>query len=125
MSRRGTYPSGKAGLTITDDATRRSIAAGTTSPTYFDSGGNEHYRGVVQADYVLGNNLSYLDGVYTSPNNGSRSSHTGGAMAGTMYVTPTQNAGSVAHTVKQKLGLVGMIGLVIAGFIGFMLIERR
>ena len=122
---RGASVNSPAGLTLTDDLTRKNIAAGTTSPTFFDSGGVEHYRGVVQADAVLGNNLSYLDGYYTSPNNQSASSHTGGAMAGTMYVTPTQNAASVAHTVKQKLGLMGMIALLAAVFIGFVIIEKR
>ena len=122
---RGASVNSRAGLTLTDDLTRKNIAAGTTSPTFFDSGGNEHYRGVVQLDAVTGGNLSYLDGVYTSPNNGSRSSHTGGSMAGTMYVTPTQNAASVTHTVKQKLGLMGMIGLLVVAFIGFVIIEKR
>ena len=112
----------KAGLTLTDDLTRMNIAKGTVSPTFFDRSGKEHYRGVVQADIVMGNDLSYLNGNYTSPNSRYRSSHTTAANAGTMYIYTGQKVNNGKTNVRNKIGLLG-VGLI--AFVAFLLIERR
>lgn len=136
MSRRGTYPGGKAGLTITDTATRNSIASGKISSTYIDQRtGETHNRGVVQLDAVNGSDLSYvngggnnavdlsyLGGYYTSPNNGSHSSHTTGIRAGTMTVPMGAHAATVTKRISNKLGMIGILALA---FIAFFIIERK
>ena len=134
MSRRGTYPGGNAGLTITDAATRRNIALGKVSSTYRSTVDNQlHHRGVVQLDAVTGGDLSYLRGTgqaadlsymnyYGTPNNSSVSSHTNAPYAGTMTVPVKQRVSQVASRVKSK---IGTLGLLAALFIGFFLLERR
>ena len=134
MSRKGTYPGGSAGLTITDTATRNNIALGKVSSTYISTVDNQiHHRGVVQLDAVTGGDLSYLRGTgnpddlaymnyYSSPNNSSVSSHTNAPGAGTMTVPTGQKVSHVASRVKSK---IGTLGLLAALFIGFFLLERR